>query len=110
MYYFLVYPLLHPIAEGVIDVAWLTLIVGVYLGVFAVDLAHSMRIMQRLRDYALRMRTLVSIDQIKTSAREYSYKENGKKAPFNFYRMVGRYVNEMQSYREQIQRKWGGQK
>ncbi len=110
VYYFFVYPMLHPIAEGVIDTAWLTLVVGIYLGVFAVDLAHSLRIMQRLRAYAVRMRTLLSIDQIKTSAREHSYKENGKRAPFNFYRMVGRYVNDMQSYREQIQRKWGDQK
>jgi uncharacterized membrane protein len=112
VYYFLAYPLLRTVASGVIDLPWLILAVGMYVGVFVVDLAHSMRLMQRVRAYALRMRTLIHLDQLKSSAREYYDKENGmrngKRAPFNFYRMVNRYVYDMQSYREQIHRKWGG--
>ncbi len=110
VYYFLAYPLLNPVAQGVIDMPLLTLAVGGYLGVFAVDLAHSLRLMQRIRHYALRMRTLVSIDQLKTNAKEHFTKQNGRRSPFNFYRMVGRYINDVQSYREQIHRKWGGEK
>ncbi len=110
VYYFIIYPILHPVAAGVIDVPWLILAVGLYLGVFAVDLVHSLHLMQRIRDYAVRMRTLVSIDQIKTSAKEYSLRQSGKRSTFNFYRMVGRYMNDMQSYREQIQQKWGDRK
>ncbi len=110
VYYFVVYPILHPIASGVIDLPLLTLTVGLYLGVFAVDLVHSLRLMQRIRDYALRMRTLVNIDQLKTNAKEHFQGQSGKRSAFNFYRMVGRYMSDMQSYREQIQHKWGGQK
>ncbi len=110
LYYFLMYPLFHTLAVRVVDRPWLILVVGMYLGVFLVDLAHSLRLMQRVRAYAVRMRTLINIDQLKSNAREHFQSEQGKKAPFNFYRMVNRYVHDMQSYREQIHRKWGGEK
>jgi len=110
LYYFLLYPLFHTVAVRVVDMPWLTLLVGLYLGIFLVDLVHSLRLMQRVRAYAVRMKTLINIDQLKTSAREHFQSKQGKKAPFNFYRMVNRYVHDMQSYREQIGRKWGGEK
>lgn len=109
-YYFLAYPLLRAVAKGVVDTPWLTLCVGMYLGVFLVDLTHSLRLMQRVRDYAVRMRTLVNIDQLKVNARDHFRNEGGRRRPFNFYRMVNRYMYDMQSYREQIHRKWGGEK
>ena len=111
LYYFLIFPVFHAVAPGVIDVPWMTLGVGIYLGIFAVDLGHSLHLMQTLRTYAMRMKTLVNIDQIKTSAKEHFKRESGRRhAAFNFYRMVGNYINSSQSYREQIQRKWGGEK
>lgn len=109
-YYFLIYPFLHTVAQGVIDTPWLTLAVGMYLGVFAVDLAHSLRLMQRVRAYAVHMKTLINIDQLKASAKEHFRAQNGERRPFNFYRMVNRYIYDMQSYREQIHHKWGGEK
>ncbi len=110
VYYFLIYPFLHTVAQGVIDTPWLTLAVGMYLGVFAVDLAHSLRLMQRVRAYAVHMKTLINIDQLKASAKEHFRAQNGERRPFNFYRMVNRYIYDMQSYREQIHHKWGGEK
>lgn len=109
-YYFFLYPLFHAVATQVPDTSWMILAVGVFLGVFFVDLAHSLRLMQRVRAYALRMRTLINIDQLKSSAREHFQKERGKKEPFNFYRMVNRYIHDMQSYRGEVERKWGGDK
>ena len=110
LYYFLLYPTFHSVAVRVVDRPWMILVIGMCLGVFFVDLAHSLRLMQRVRSYAMRMRTLINIDQLKGNARDHFQNEQGKKSPFNFYRMVGRYMHDMQSYREQIHRKWGGEK
>ena len=107
IYYFLVYPHMHSIAARVIETPWLILAVGMYLGVFMVDLSHSLHIMQRLRRYAYQMRTNINLDQLKASAKEHFVQESGKRRPFNFYRMMGNYMADMQGYRNQISRKWG---
>ena len=110
VFYFGIYTPLHTYVEGVIELPLLILGIGVYLGVFAVDLVHSLRLLQRVKSYALRMRTLVNIDQLKQNAREHFRREmGGKRRIFNFYRMVGRYMTDMYGYREQIQQKWGEQ-
>ena len=106
-YYFIAFPFLQSIAERVIELPWLILIVGMYLGVLAVDLGHSLRLMQRMRTYAAQMRTHINLDQLKSTAREHFRRLSGKRAPFNFYRMVGRYITDMHGYRDQISNKWG---
>ena len=111
VYYFLLYLPLHTYVQGVIEQPWLILGVGAYLGVFAVDLVHSLRLLQRIKSYAVHMRTLVNIDQLKHNANSYFRKEmGGRRRPFNFYRMVGRYMSDVHGYREQIQQKWGEKK
>lgn len=110
-YYFLLYLPLHIYVKSVIDHPLLILGIGVYLGVFIVDLVHSLRLMQRIKSYAMHMRTLVNIDQLKQTAREHFRKEaDGRRRPFNFYRMVGRYITDIHGYREQIHQKWGEKK
>ena len=110
-YYFLLYLPLHTYVEGVIEQPLLILAIGVYLGVFIVDLVHSLRLLQRIKSYALHMRTLINIDQLKSNAREHFRTETGgRNRPFNFYRMVGRYMTDIHGYREQIHRKWGEKK
>jgi len=106
-YYFLVYPFLHRIAVEVVVLPLLILAIGIYLGVFFVDLVHSLRLLQRVKDYAVHMRTLIQLDQLKANARDHFRREVGKRRPFNFYRMVGRYMADMHGYREQIRSKWG---
>ena len=107
IYYFFVYPFLHGIAERVIELPLLILLVGMYVGVFVVDLGHSLRIMQRLRNYASQMRTHIHLDQLKANAKEHFRRESGKVRPFNFSRMINRYMMDVQGYRDQINRKWG---
>lgn len=107
VFYFLIYPPLQEIAERVVELPLLILGVGFYLGVLAVDLAHSLRLMQRMRQYAAQMRTHINLDQLKVRAREHFRTESGKIRPFNFYRMINRYMMDMHGYREQINRKWG---
>ena len=111
VYYFLLYLPLHTYVEGVIEQPALILAVGAYLGVFAVDLVHSLRLLQRSKVYAKHMRTLVNIDQLKHSANEHFRKQmGGRRSPFNFYRMVGGYMRDVHGYREQIHQKWGEKK
>lgn len=110
-YYFFIYPFVHDIAIRTIERPWLILCIGAYLGVFGVDLAHSFRLMQRLRNYARTMRTHLSLDQIKISAREHFKQETGKRHPlFNFHKMVGNYLSDLHGYREQIHERWGNKK
>ena len=111
-FYFLLYLPLHTYVEGVIEYPLLILGVGMYLGVFVVDLVHSLRLLQRVKSYAMHMRTLINLNQLKSNAREHFQREAGGKrhAPFNFYRMVGRYMTDIHGYREQIREKWGEKK
>ena len=106
-YYFGLYLPLHVYVEQVIDLPWLVLLIGIYVGVFLVDLVHSLRLMQRIKAYAKHMRTLVNIDQLKHSAKEHFRAETGRRRPFNFYRMVSNYMTDVHGYRDQIHRKWG---
>ena len=111
VYYFLLYLPLHTYVQGVIEQPLLILGVGFYLGIFAVDLVHSLRLLQRIKSYAVHMRTLVNIDQLKHNASNHFRKEmGGRRRPFNFYRMVGRYMSDVHGYREQIHQKWGEKK
>ncbi|MBQ3063359.1 MAG: putative ABC transporter permease [Clostridia bacterium] len=107
LYYFLFYPLLHSVAERVIEIPWLILVVGMYAGIFVVDFCHSMRVMQRLRNYAAQMRTRINLDQLKASAKEHFRRESGRRRPFNFYSMINRYMLDMHGYRDQINHRWG---
>ena len=108
IYYFLVYPFMHSIAVRVIELPLLILAVGMYAGIFLVDLVHSLHIMQHLRRYAAGMRTHINLDQLKGNAKEHFRREVGKKRPFNFYRMISFYMSDVQGYRSEINRKWGG--
>ena len=110
-YYFLLYLPFHTFVQGVIDIPLLVLGIGIYLGVFLVDLVHSLRLLQRIKSYAKHMRTLVNIDQLKQNAREHFQSQvDGRRKPFNFYRMVGRYITDVHGYRDQIRKKWGDNK
>lgn len=111
LYYFFLYKPFYKIASGVILQPLLILAVGFYLGVFAIDMAHSLRLMQRVRAYADQMRTHINLDQLKASAREHFRKEAGRRhAPFNFYRMINRYIYDLHKYRDDMQQKWGEKK
>ena len=107
IYYFFIYPFMHGVAVRVIELPLLILGIGAYVGVFVVDLGHSLRVMQRLRNYASQMRTHINLDQLKANAKEHFRRELGKKRPFNFYRMINFYMSDVHGYRDQINRKWG---
>jgi uncharacterized membrane protein len=107
VFLFFIYPLLRFLAKGVAEWPWMILLLGIYAGIFLVDLWQSMHIMQRLRDYAAQMRTHINMEQLKTNARDHFRRQSGKRSPFNFYNMISRYLTDMHGYRDKINRRWG---
>ena len=111
LYHFVVYPFLHPFAVQVVEQPIMTLFIGIYAGIFLVDLSQSLRLMQRLKGYAKQLRTHINLDQIKTTALDYFKRETGaRRRPFNFYGMVSRYIFDEGGYRQEIRNRWGDQK
>ena len=108
--HFFLYPHLHGIAVRVIEWPLLILGVGAYVGVFLVDLVHSLHLMQRVKEYAVQKRTHVNLDQLKRSARDQMRREGVRRSPFSFYGMLNRYMFDNGGYRDEIRRKWGGSK
>lgn len=94
-YYFLLYPPLHDLAGRLFDLPWMLLLLGMYLGVFFVDLEHSLRLLARVRAYALEVRTRVSFDQLKAEAKEYFKTYLGRRhGSLDFHRMINRYMRD----------------
>ncbi|MBR7182144.1 MAG: putative ABC transporter permease [Clostridia bacterium] len=111
LFHFGIYPFLHEIAVQVVEQPLMILALGTYTGIFLVDLFQSLRLMQRLKDYAKQLRTHIHLDHIKATAREYFYRETGaRRKPFNFYNMVSRYLLDEGGYRQEIRNKWGDNK
>ncbi|MBQ9098253.1 MAG: putative ABC transporter permease [Clostridia bacterium] len=106
-FYFGLYMPLHSYVEAVVESPFLILAVGMYLGIFLVDLVRSLKLLQHIKHYAKAMRTLVHMDQLKSNAREHFRQEVGGKRPFHFYGMVSRYMTDVYGYRRQIHQKWG---
>lgn len=106
-YYFFLYTPMRGIAVRVIEMPLLILGIGAYMGVFLVDLVHSLRLLQRVKQYAVQMRTHVNFEALKSSAYAYFQREGGRRSPFSFYGMISRYMFDKNGYREEIRRKWG---
>ena len=109
LYYFLVFPLAHRLARFVAATPAALFLLGLYLGVFFVDLVHSLHLLQRIKAYATEMRIAVQFDQLKRNAREYFADVSGEKRPRRFAptRILERYMADRAEYREEIRRKWG---
>lgn len=99
-YYFLAYPALHGLAVRVIELPLLIFGVGLYVGVFAVDVVYSLGLMKRLKAYAADLRTRIDFEQFKNAAREYFNRQTGRRQTgFDFHRMIGRYLTELREHR-----------
>ncbi len=99
-YYFLLYPALHGLAVRVIELPLLIFGVGLYAGVFIVDVFYSLGLMKRIKAYAAELRTRINLEQFKTTAREYVKRATGRRhAGFDFHRMMSRYLNDLREYR-----------
>ncbi len=99
-YYFLLYPALHGLAVRVIELPLLIFGVGLYAGVFLVDVCYSLGLMKRIKAYAAELRTRINLEQFKTTAREYVKRATGRRhAGFDFHRMINRYLADMREAR-----------
>lgn len=99
-YYFLIYPILHDLAVRVIELPLLIFGVGLYMGVFVVDVGYSLGLMTRIKAYAAELRTRINLEQFKNTAKEYFRRETGRRhTGFDFHRMISRYLTDMRNYR-----------
>ena len=99
-YYFLVYPALHGLAVRTVELPLLIFGVGLYVGVFVVDVGYSLGLMKRLKAYAADLRTRIDFEQFKATARDYVRRATGRRhAGFDFHRMISRYLNDLRESR-----------
>ena len=95
LYYFFLYPPLYALTARVPDFLWAVLLLGIYLGVFSVDLGHSIHLLARLRAYAKEWRTRIDLNQLKADAKEYFKALFGRRhGSLNFHRMINRYMRD----------------
>lgn len=109
LYYFFLYPHARALARFVSVTPAAIFAIGLFLGVFFVDLAHSLHLLQRIKTYATEMRVAVQFDQLKRNAREYFAGVSGEGKPrrLTLTRILERYMADKAEYREEIRRKWG---
>ncbi len=99
-YYFLAYPALHSLAVRVIELPLLIFGVGLYVGVFVVDVFYSLGLMKRIKAYAADLRTRINLEQFKATAREYVKRATGRRhAGCDSHRVISRYLADMRDYR-----------
>ena len=92
----------------VIDaVAWFvqniefSFVVGLFLGVFLVDLGHSINITAKIRKFAKEHNIIVSFEKLKESVRDKIEKHENKKASFVFpFKSNHSLSEDLQSYKE----------
>lgn len=76
-------------------------IVGLFLGIFLVDLGHSINITAKIRKFAKENRIIVSFEKLKESVREKIEKHEHKRASFVFpFKSNHALSEDLQSYKE----------
>ena len=103
-YYFLVHPyILNALAWLSNNLAF-SFFIGVFFGVFAVDAAHSLQIVSKLKKYAVENNVIVHYEHIKQQIRR-SYEQNAKKyhffRPFSTERPLSEHLKERRDTFEQ---------
>lgn len=84
----LYYYVIHPRVTGAVH--WLfgnlafSFIVGFFFGVFAVDFAHSVRLLTRLRTFATENRIVIKLEELKRAISVQRERERGKLRRFIF--------------------------
>lgn len=92
-----IYPWLSKLAVIVPEHTILVLLVGLYYGVFLVDLCYSLHIMSKVRTYAIKVKELVNFENFKRAISEKYKSKKGKPLfafSFNIYNRISRFVEE----------------
>lgn len=97
LFYYLVFPWIGTAASFVSSNIICMFFVGIYYGVFFVDLGYSMQIMTKIRSYALKAKELVDFENFKKAvAEKYEKFANKKSSTFSFklYTKISNFLEE----------------
>lgn len=83
-YYFVIDPHVLSAVEWFVDHIAFAFVVGVFFGVFLVDLGHSINISSKIRAFAKEHNTVVSFEKLKESIKDKLEKLEHKRASFVF--------------------------
>lgn len=83
-----VYPLVEKIAEFIYVHQYMYLLLGIAIGIFLVDLFYSLRLMDKLRDYAKKHNIALNFEKLKVSMRTKFIRANEKTiSSFNEFKL-----------------------
>ena len=78
LFYFLVFPWISVVAEAFAQNFFGVFFVGIYFGVFGVDVGYSMHVMTAIRTYAIELKKLIDYEKFKHSIAQNYRRKNGK--------------------------------
>ncbi len=96
-FYFLVFPWIHPVASFVSTNSVLLVLMGIYYGVFFVDLVYSLGLVSKIRVYSIKAKELVNFENLKHSISEKYQTRKGKNSntfSFRLYSRIAKFVEE----------------
>ena len=73
-----VYPITKNVTDFIIGHYYMYILLGMYIGVFIVDLCYSLRLMDKLRDYAKNNNIALNFEKLKVSIRTKFIRANEK--------------------------------
>lgn len=104
IYYFFVHPHILSSLDWLGKNLAFSFFIGVFFGVFAVDAAHSLQIVSKLKKYAVDNNVVLHYEHVKQQIRR-SYEENAKKyhffRPFSTERPLSEHLKELRESLEQ---------
>ena len=104
LFYFLVFPWIKVVADAFFGNVFGIFFVGIYYGVFAVDVGYSMHIMAAIRTYAIELAKLVDFEKFKHSIAQNYKRKNGKfSSTFSpkIYTRISHFFEERKAKHEQ---------
>ena len=102
-YYFLIHPCVQEALSWLSPNLAFSFIIGLFFGVFSVDLAHSTQIVSKLEAYAQENQVIVRYEALKLQIRQYQEATKHRCfffRPFHSERPLREHLVEMQSYWE----------
>ena len=104
LYYFLVHPHILSSLEWLGRNLAFSFFIGVFFGVFIIDVAHSLQIVSKLKKYAAENNVILRYEHIKAQIRR-SYEQNAQKyhffRPFSTEKPLAEHLKELRNSFEQ---------
>lgn len=104
MYYFLIHPHILQALQWLSNNLAFSFFIGLFFGVFAIDVAHSAQLIARLRQFAAENNVVVKYEGIKQHIRD-SRKKNSFFRPFHSEQGLNSHLREMYLSLENRQKK-----